>query len=512
MPTSAEIESTEAPPLVTGYSYKDKVSAFVRRSNAAMLELFGAMPDDLETGPMTSPILAAKLILAYLDRDPDDKEWYKKVNEVTTGEGKLIVYTCHTGSIAHVGRALMVAEELRNLGATVLFAGDTNTMPDSRDTATQRKYARLIEEAGFEIFSTPTIDESLVMEHVQGRASWGFYTTAMIRRETEAQARVLEDIARREGKNPDIIITDFSPVMTITAEAMDIPVASMLNSTWTNHAKRRLSPPEAHLITRLFHFARLGWLADFLSDKLALTNILYSAYLIKWSIPYNIVRFQKGLRFIGNYYAQTQGDLVLMPDYAGLKGIRASSSVLPIGSLVWEPTRETALATLTQAKTLGYAGQFEEFEQFITRDSDYPLIYLTMGSSGRLELFQMVIEALKDKPYRVAITTGGQFDLGQLPDNFCAIPLYPGGLVCQRAALMISHGGSGSVYQAIKYGLPSLMLPTHADQQWNGDMLSKEEGLGQMILSRDLTPEKILEAVEALLTMTSLDSHGDELT
>lgn len=508
LPTGSGAEVVELPSGLIEDSYQYRVETFIHKSNVKMAEMYGEKAvDDLGAPSVNSPELAAKLILAYISRDLNDKEWYKKAADITTGEGRLIVYTCHTGFIAHVGRALMVAEELRKLGAKVVFAADTNTMPVSGKVPTQRKYAQLIQEAGFEIVSMQTIDESRVMKYAQGSASWGFYTTEMIKKEAGAQIRTLDTIARREGKTPDIIVTDFSPVMRIAAEAKNIPVVSMLNFTWTNYSKRRLTPPEAHFITRLFNMVKLGRLAELLSEKFAVATILYKIYLVLWGIPYNIIRFQMGLRLVGNYYAQMQGDLVLMPDYAALKGMKTSSSALPIGPLEWEPTRGAALDTLTHARRLGETTAFEKFEEFIERDSDQPLIYLTMGSSGTQELFQMVIEALKDKPYRVAITTGAQFNLGELPDNFCAIPLYPGGLICKRAVLMINHGGSGSAYQAIKYALPSLMLPTHADQQWNGDAISKEENLGLMILRRNVTPEKIAEAVE-ILVAKSVRTHS----
>jgi len=118
-----------------------------------------------------------------------------------------------------------------------------------------------------------------------------------------------------------------------------------------------------------------------------------------------------------------------------------------------------------------------------------------------LELFKLIIEALKGKDYRIAITTGGQFDiseLGELPENFFAIPFYPGKEICKRANLMINHGGSGSLNQAIQNRLPQISIPTHADQQWNSDLIVRA-GLGKQILLGNLSVESLSATVEELL-------------
>jgi UDP:flavonoid glycosyltransferase YjiC (YdhE family) len=115
-----------------------------------------------------------------------------------------------------------------------------------------------------------------------------------------------------------------------------------------------------------------------------------------------------------------------------------------------------------------------------------------------------VIAALRERPYRLAITTGGQFDissLGELPANVTAIPFYPGNRILQKASVTINHGGSGSAYQAMTAGVPQIMIPTHADQQWNADIV-QTEGAGIRLLQRSLTEAQIADAVKTLLEKT----------
>ncbi|MBM3253272.1 MAG: glycosyltransferase, partial [Candidatus Omnitrophica bacterium] len=102
-------------------------------------------------------------------------------------------------------------------------------------------------------------------------------------------------------------------------------------------------------------------------------------------------------------------------------------------------------------------------------------------------------------------TTGHQpgiEELAQPYNNIRIVEFYPGSQVCKRASLVISHGGSGTVYQALINEVPQLILPTHQDQQLNGDFLVAN-GLGAMLLPfRDLRHrgiEKIREEVTKIL-------------
>ena len=190
------------------------------------------------------------------------------------------------------------------------------------------------------------------------------------------------------------------------------------------------------------------------------------------------------------------GELVLMPDFAAFKGMEITGTALPIGPITWEPKDEEILARVDRETA-------ERFQTFLDSTPDLPLIYLTMGSTGTLELFRTVISALKDKPYRLAITTGGQFDissLGDLSANVFAIPFFPGNRILQKAAVTINHGGSGSAYQAMAAKVPQVMIPTHGDQQWNADIV-QGEGAGIRLRHRGLTEARIADAVDTLLSI-----------
>ena len=474
-----------------------RIEEFLEENSRQMAELYG---EEFADSSRWGHDLAARLMLAYIDRDKNDKLWYKKasnIKQVTNeSEKKLIVCTCHTGFLAHTGRTLLVAQKLRDLGHEVVFAVDAETKPNKDGKPTQRKYVSLIKEAGFEIYHLPLLAGEDIITHamqVKGGAL-GLYNTKMIIEETENMLTILREIEVKK-KSPDIILTDLAMVANLPADIMGIPTASLWNFLFTNNNRTNLSPPEKHPVTKLLY--RLG--GDSLVKlfkKCGMARVTLEILLFSWVIPYNLVRIRymlKEKRFIRikrNLYSQVSGDINPSPDYVAFGGMKINDKALPVGPIVWEPK------TSIQDEQL-----VSEFKEFLKRDEENPLIYVTMGSTGMLKSFQLIIKALKDKDYRIVITTGGQFNvsvLGKLPENFFVTPFYLGGEICKEASLMINHGGSGSLNQAMQSRLPQISIPTHPDQQWNSDLVAGA-GLGKQILFGNLSVESLSVAVEEIL-------------
>ena len=475
-----------------------KIEKFLEDNSRKMAELYGK---EFADSSRWGPDLAACLILAYIDRDMGDKLWYKQASKIkkVTGESekKLIVCSCHTGFLAHTGRTLMVAQKLRELGHEVVFAVDTETKPDEQGKPTQRKYFELIKEAGFEIYHLPLLvgeDIFTYGERDKG-GTMGHYNTRMIEEETANMINVLREIEGKK-KKPDIMLTDLVWVASIPADIMNIPVASIWNFLFTNYNRTNLNVPEGHPIKKLLYKLGGDNLVELFNKFQIVGFLLFGILLFCWVIPYNLVRIKhmlKERRFIKikrNMFSQICGNITLFPDYVAFGGMKINHKALPVGPILWEPEASAQDRQLVS-----------DFEEFLERNKEKPLIYVTMGSTGMLKLFKLIIEALRDKDYRIAITTGEQFDiseLGELPGNFFVIPFYPGKEICKKASLMINHGGSGSLNQAMQNRLPQICIPTGPDQQWISDLVARE-GLGKQILLGKLSVESLGAAVEELL-------------
>lgn len=483
----------------TTISYRLKIENFLAENSKVMAELYG---EEFADQSRWGPDVAAHLILAYINRNKGDKLWYKytsTIKKVTDeSDRKLIVCSCHTGFLSHTSRALAVAIKLRELGHEVVFVGDTETKPDEKGKPTQRKYVKLIIEAGFQVYNVPyMVGEDVLIANLQtkgGRAD--HYTVKMVEEEAGNMINVLRQI-ESEKKKPDIMLNDAGSLYlaSIPAEVMDIPIVSQFNFLFTNYNRTILSFPENYPV-RILLYKLGGDKLVRIFEKSRIPTVILKTLLMLWVVPYNLVRLKymiKQKRFIRlkwNLYSQICGDTVFFPDYAAFGGMKICHKALPVGPLVWGG--EGINPNLEMARN---------FKEFLERDENKPLIYVTIGTSGIKEVLEMILTGLQDRDYKIAVTTGGQLDnseLSKLPDNVCVIPLYPGGEICKKASLMINHGGSGSLNQAIQAKLPQICIPTTAEQQWNSEMVVKA-GLGKQILLGNLSAKSLAEAVNELL-------------
>jgi UDP:flavonoid glycosyltransferase YjiC (YdhE family) len=107
-------------------------------------------------------------------------------------------------------------------------------------------------------------------------------------------------------------------------------------------------------------------------------------------------------------------------------------------------------------------------------NADDPLVYLTFGSvTGSLPffpaLYRSVLEVLAPMPIRVLLTFGRDADpagLEPLPANAHAEPWVAQDEVLPHAAAVVSHGGYGTTLGALTHGVPLVLLPLFAGDQW----------------------------------------------
>jgi MGT family glycosyltransferase len=122
-------------------------------------------------------------------------------------------------------------------------------------------------------------------------------------------------------------------------------------------------------------------------------------------------------------------------------------------------------------------------------NADDPLVYLTFGSvTGSLPffpgLYRDTLEALAGAPVRVLLTTGRDADLAQLeplPPNAHAEAWLPQDEVLPHAAAAVSHGGYGTTLGALTHGVPMVLLPLFAGDQWRTAQRVAEVGAGILV-------------------------------
>lgn len=122
-----------------------------------------------------------------------------------------------------------------------------------------------------------------------------------------------------------------------------------------------------------------------------------------------------------------------------------------------------------------------------------PLVYVTFGTvAASLGLwptaYRMVIDALADAPVRVVMTTGFGVDpspLGPLPPHMAVTEFVPQDAVLPHTAVLVTHGGYGTVLGGVRAGVPMVVTPMFADQSDNASRVAST-GVGVHV---QLSPE-----------------------
>jgi MGT family glycosyltransferase len=142
-----------------------------------------------------------------------------------------------------------------------------------------------------------------------------------------------------------------------------------------------------------------------------------------------------------------------------------------------------------------------------------PLVAVGFSTTfqNHARVLQNVIDALAPLPARVLITLGGSIKADALrpSENGVLVESAPHSQVMQEAAVVVTHGGHGTVMRALLSRMPMLVIPHGRDQNDNAVRIT-ERGAG-LSLMPDATIEAIRAACERLLRDSSFRSSAKRL-
>ncbi len=135
-----------------------------------------------------------------------------------------------------------------------------------------------------------------------------------------------------------------------------------------------------------------------------------------------------------------------------------------------------------------------------------PLVLIslsTMPGQGSPDLAQSVLDALADRALRVVMTTGAlPPDTLTPPGNAVVFGVVPHQAILPEAALMVTHGGHGSVMGALAHGVPLVCVPgVGADQPIIGERIVAV-GAGEVV-----TPDAVGDLGDTVATILSEPSY-----
>ncbi|QND67999.1 glycosyltransferase [Mesorhizobium loti] len=134
-----------------------------------------------------------------------------------------------------------------------------------------------------------------------------------------------------------------------------------------------------------------------------------------------------------------------------------------------------------------------------------PLVYVSFGSLGAMDvgLIERMLAVFDRLPARFIVNAGGLRDAYRaVPDNVYLDAWFPQPSVVAKSDLFIHHGGNNSFCEALRFGVPSLIMPYCWDGHDNARRAG-ETGVGDHI-GRDAWTEGVLE--KAILGLLADDA------
>ena len=376
--------------------------------------------------------------------------------------------------MSHYLRCLTLADQLK-LHYDVRFA-------------TSPAYAKFIVGAGYATFPFTDFDLIEILRQSQEfRFDW--LEENALEQQFEQQKAIIHK------HRPVAVIGDNSFSLKMAAEACDVKFIALMNAYMTQYYEpgRKLTRthPKARLMERLP--TSLYWYIIRKIEKYHFNHI---------HTPFKKIRAKQGLKPIENYAKELEGDITLLCDLPSL----FPQKNLPkcyhfIGPLLFSPSAKCDMPNWDIPK------------------NQKKTILVSMGSSGDYAQ----IEWLNDKTFSAynIIVTGDKKGIlkGDHILHYNFIPLHE---VMPQVNLLICHGGNGTIYEAIRAGVPVLCSPSIFEQEWNeyaiiknqlGDTLSDVNSPIELLRKinlwenkkQDASFQKVIEKIQTFKLETPLN-------
>ena len=363
---------------------------------------------------------------------------------------KRILFFAEAVTLAHVTRPLVLAGALDTSRYDIHFACTDG-------------YDWLLESSGFSRWSINSISPEQFMHALAtGSRLYDFKTLSSY---VEDDLRVLDAVS------PDLVVGDFRLSLAVSAPLREVPYVALANAHWSPYAISGFPLPE-HPMVPIFGVTVAN----------AMFQMVRPAVFAYHGMPMNRLRRRHGLVPLGDLRrVYTHGDYTLykdVPELIPTNNDRPANHRY-IGPVLWSP-------------------EVPSPDWWDSLDPHKPCIYVTLGSSGNVDLLPAVVEALGQLPVTAMVATAGRQELGQVPDNIHVSDYLPGQDAARRADLVICSGGSATAYQALSEGVPVLGIAANMDQYLTMNGICAA-GAGRLIRAGQTNAKAVYESVKDLL-------------
>ena len=359
-------------------------------------------------------------------------------------------------ALAHVSRPLEVAKVLKARGVNTVFGG-------------HGKYLEVAANNGFATVEVPYIPVEQVVDAVRAQHLDRLYKREQITGYVEAEL----DAYRRV--RPDAVLVDNRPTAMISAESAGIKTVSILNVHMSQfkeipfHSIRNVTALGA--VTPFKYLDRVENLIEgFFIDKLVMKDL-------------GLLRKAMGLKAKFGF-SHEQGDLNLFPD------LPEFNPATPL------PGNTKYIGPLTWHNDLPAPECFRHIEQ------SKKCIYFTVGSEGLEELIRNAETYFgKERPIIMAMGEIEPAGAQSMPPNVYREKFVNADRVLPRCELVVCHGGNGTIYQALSYGVPIVGVAMHEEQHYGLKRVNELElGVGFHVKRlRKEGPRLLINAIAEVL-------------
>ncbi len=416
-------------------------------------------------------------------------------------------YSHQLGSLLPMAKLYQVLES--NPTNEVYFAGHV-------DQESSKFLSLLQHEFGITVHNLPELPIHLYRQAVDaGRMNaYTHVDTAYIALMIEEEIRLMLKL------RPDIVIDTLRPTMAVSTEILNIPRASLVYGVLSTGYKLGVSIPETHQLYDKFHsipvlYPLLDKLANYLKgiisgleakgfksqiSQIRITEDLINLLITSGETELSTEELQDLHKLIPqqSMLGIMEGNHRIIYDVDGFAEVRRNKNTVFVGSLPIEIPVEIPE---------WYA------EVKAQKDAGKRVVYVTMGSTGKrhMEVLKALYYYLDTPEGEDVIVIGNRCEAkigGEIQTiieghpNIYLENYLPGEKIMEELAdVAITHGGRGSMYQAIQYGVPQINIPGQAEQQWNAERVVELQ-LGAWISNRNFREAELLHYVNFFL-------HGD---
>jgi UDP:flavonoid glycosyltransferase YjiC (YdhE family) len=305
--------------------------------------------------------------------------------------------------------------------------------------AAHDKYSGFVTSEGFTTFDVEDTNEEDILDHVKDfDFSW--------LSEQYLELTFLSQEAAIKKHKPAAVLGDAVASLKMAAESCGVPFVSVCNAYMTKYYTGERSLPKAH-----YAHPYLDKLSP-VFRKFALHTGEQLAFR-KVHKPFLKLRKKYGLKLTKNYLDEWEGDHTIVCDLPAL---------FPLKEL---PHNFTCTGPLIYTGHSGTGGA-----PLAGPDPGKKTIYVSMGSTGNWEQARFLNDTFYSKYNIVAAGDAG----GVLnAPHIISVDFISAGTILPYTDLVICHGGNGTLYQALAYGVPLLCSAAHFEQEWNVAALKK---------------------------------------